>query len=62
MGVNSAVQTAILNKDQEALESLLGANTNVCCMIQAESNDEIVGAKEDSIDFQHSASSVSSVA
>jgi hypothetical protein len=35
MGVNSAVQTAILNKDQEALESLLGANTNVCCMIEA---------------------------
>lgn len=29
-----AVRAAIFNEDQQELEKLLGATTNVCCMIQ----------------------------
>lgn len=32
-GIEPALQTAILNKDQYLLESLLGADTNVCCLV-----------------------------
>lgn len=32
-GIEPALQAAILNKDQYLLESLLGADTNVCCLV-----------------------------
>ncbi len=39
-GVATAVRTAILDKDQHALEALLGADTNVCCMVHKEDEEE----------------------
>ena len=62
MRIDKDVQTAITNKDQQALESLLGASTNVCCMIQAESSDEITSAAEESTVNQHATDRVFSVA
>ena len=31
--IDPALQAAILSEDQQQLEALLGADTNVCCMI-----------------------------
>ena len=39
-GMEPALQAAILGKDQRALEALLGADTNVCCMIYKEDEEE----------------------
>lgn len=33
--IDPAVQSAILDEDQSRLEALLGAATNVCCMVHA---------------------------
>ena len=39
-GIDPGVCAAILNKDQGALEALLGANTNVCCLVHKEDEEE----------------------
>lgn len=39
-GVDPAVRMAIVGKDQGELERLLGADTNVCCMINAPDEEE----------------------
>jgi len=39
-GVDSAVRLAIVGKDQRELERLLGADTNVCCMVNAPDDEE----------------------
>jgi hypothetical protein len=39
-GIDQAVRSAIVAKDQSALEALLGANTNVCCMINKPDEEE----------------------
>jgi hypothetical protein len=39
-GVAPALQEAVLDGDQRALEALLGADTNVCCMIFKEDEEE----------------------
>jgi len=39
-GIEPGLQAAILNKDQRALEALLGADTNVCCMVHSPDDEE----------------------
>lgn len=39
-GIEPQVHSAIINKDQRALEALLGADTNVCCMVNAPDEEE----------------------
>lgn len=39
-GIEPAVRAAIVDRDQQALEALLGADTNVCCMIYKEDEEE----------------------
>ena len=39
-GLEPRLQSAILNKDQRALEALLGSDTNVCCLIHSPDDDE----------------------
>jgi hypothetical protein len=39
-GIDPALRLAIVDKDQGALERLLGADTNVCCMINAPDEEE----------------------
>ena len=39
-GIDPAVRVAIVAKDQAALERLLGADTNVCCMINKPDDEE----------------------
>jgi hypothetical protein len=39
-GLEPALQAAVLDKDQRALEALLGADTNVCCMVYKEDEEE----------------------
>lgn len=39
-GIEPRLQAAILDKDQHALEALLGADTNVCCMVNAPDEEE----------------------
>lgn len=39
-GIDPALRLAIVGKDQGALERLLGADTNVCCMINAPDEEE----------------------
>jgi hypothetical protein len=39
-GIDPAVRLAIVSKDQAALERLLGADTNVCCMINKPDDEE----------------------
>jgi hypothetical protein len=39
-GIDQAVRSAIVSKDQSALEALLGADTNVCCMINKPDDEE----------------------
>jgi hypothetical protein len=57
-GIEPAVRLAIVGKDQDALERLLGADTNVCCMInkpddeeEEEEDDEEEDEDEDDEDF-----------
>jgi len=39
-GVEPACRVAILHKDREALEALLRADSNVCCMVFKEDEEE----------------------
>lgn len=39
-GIEPALQAAVLDKDQRALEALLGTDTNVCCMVYKEDEEE----------------------
>ena len=39
-GIDPSVRLAIVGKDQSALERLLGADTNVCCMVNAPDEEE----------------------
>ena len=39
-GIAPALRAAILNCDQRRLEALLGADSNVCCMIYKEDEEE----------------------
>jgi len=38
--IDPALQAAILGGDQHRMEVLLGAKTNVCCMVHAPENDD----------------------
>ena len=38
--IDPEIQTAILDKDQARIESLLGAATNICCGLFPEKQDE----------------------
>jgi len=42
-----ALRAAILGGDQESLERLLGANSNVCCLVAPGREDEEEGETED---------------
>jgi hypothetical protein len=46
-GLEPALHAAILDKDQRKLEALLGADTNVCCMINAPDEEEEEEEEED---------------
>ncbi len=39
-GIEPAVLAALVSKDQGALERLLGADTNVCCLVNAPDEEE----------------------
>lgn len=39
-GIEPRLRTAILEGDQRALEALLGADTNVCCVVYKEDEEE----------------------
>ena len=39
-GIDPAVRAAILSNDQLALEHLLGADTNVCCIVNKPDDEE----------------------
>jgi len=39
-GIDPQVRNAIISKDQSALEALLGAGTNVCCLINKPDDEE----------------------
>ena len=52
-GLEPALQAAVLNKDQRALEALLGADTNVCCMVFKEDEEEETEEEEDDEDDEH---------
>ena len=53
-GIEPAVQAAVLDKDQRALEALLGADTNVCCMVYKEDEEEEEETEEeDDEDDEH---------
>jgi hypothetical protein len=39
-GIDEAVRAAIVAKDQRALEALLGADTNVCCVVNKPDDEE----------------------
>lgn len=38
--IDPALQAAIMDKDQAQIEALLGATTNVCCVLFPEKEDE----------------------
>jgi hypothetical protein len=46
-GIEPRLQSAILSNDQGALKALLGADTNVCCMVHAPDDDEDDDEDED---------------
>lgn len=48
--IDPALQAAILSEDQQQLEALLGADTNVCCMIFVPEDDEDAPPEEDFVD------------
>jgi orotate phosphoribosyltransferase len=53
-GIEPALQAAVLDKDQRALEALLGADTNVCCMIfKKEEEEEETEEEEEDEDDEH---------
>jgi len=45
--IDPAIREAILRRDQHQLESLLGANPNVCCMIFSPLEEEDDESKEE---------------
>lgn len=49
-GIESALQAAILAKDQRTLEALLGSDTNVCCLIHKDDEEEEEESDEDEED------------
>jgi hypothetical protein len=49
-GIDPSVRLAIAGKDQSALERLLGADTNVCCMVNAPDEEEEEEDDEDEED------------
>jgi hypothetical protein len=49
MSLQPELLTAIRNADQSQLEQLLGAQTNVCCMIFAPEDDEDAPPEEDGL-------------
>jgi hypothetical protein len=49
-GIEPALRKAILDKNQPALEALLGADTNVCCLIHREDEEEETEEDEDEDD------------
>ena len=52
-GIEPALEAAVLDKDQRALEALLGADTNVCCMIFKEDEEEETEEEEGDEDDEH---------
>lgn len=52
-GIEPALQAAVLDKDQRALESVLGADTNVCCMVFKEDEEEETEEEEGDEDDEH---------
>jgi hypothetical protein len=48
--IDPALQTAILGKDQQQLEALLGATTNVCCGVFPGKEDDDEAEEEPSKD------------
>jgi hypothetical protein len=52
-GLEPAVRAAVLAGDQRALEALLGADTNVCCMVYKEDEEEEEETEEDDEDDEH---------
>ena len=52
-GIEPALQAAVLDKDQRALEALLGADTNVCCMVYKEDEAEEEEPEEEEEDDEH---------
>ena len=52
-GIEPAVQAAIVDRDRRALEALLGADTNVCCMVYKEDEEEEETEEEDDEDDEH---------
>ena len=45
--IDPRLQAAILNEDQQQLETLLGADTNVCCMIFVPEDEDDVPPEEE---------------
>jgi hypothetical protein len=46
-GLDPAVRAAIVNNDQRSLEELLGADTNVCCVVNKPDDEEEEEEEED---------------
>jgi hypothetical protein len=49
-GIEPGLRAAIVSKDQSELERLLGANTNVCCMVNAPEEEEEEEEEDDDED------------
>ena len=49
-GIDPQVRTAVVGRDQAALEALLGAATNVCCLINKPDDEEDEEEEEDEED------------
>jgi hypothetical protein len=47
--IDSALRSAIMRKDQQALQLLLGADTNVCCLVYAPEEDESAPPEDESV-------------
>lgn len=50
MQIDPAVRAALLGEDQRQLEALLGAATNVCCMVHAPDDDDDEDEEDDEDD------------
>lgn len=46
-GIDPAVQAAILQQRPRQLEQLIGASTNVCCLVHAPQDEEPEESEED---------------
>jgi hypothetical protein len=47
--IDPSVQAAILDEDPQQLEALLGADTNVCCMIFVPEDEDDAPPEEESV-------------